>query len=315
MYIDEAILITENDYRKKDVMTKTEIRHIAENLVDELRELPDGTEITSAQLLKKGGYDIKGLDDGDMFDYHDALFRVAKANHIMLDMSKHDGKEEGLPWNLDFVVHNKKAQIKCPYCGSKDTARILYGMPDITEDLQEKLDSGKVHLGGDVIIAISTDDGKMIYTDPERYCNHCKKEFGRPPYWHKDDLFAYYPDMVEAITFEVGGFFQGRTIVSIKKNPKGALVRVGQFPHKIDGPVEDRQITPLRWMRLVNKLYNELYINEWKKSYEDPNVLDGTQWELEIKLNGRRKRTYSGSNAYPPYWMELIALFSPFAKL
>lgn len=296
-------------------MTKTEIRHLAEGLVDELRELPDGTEITSVQLLTRNGYDQREMDDGDLFDYHDALFRVAKANHIVLDMSKHDNKIEGLPWNLDFVVHNKKAQIKCPYCGSMDTARILYGMPAFSEELQEKMNSGKIHLGGCCINGVRTDDGDMILLNAKRYCNHCEKEFAKPAYWQNKDVVVYYPDMVEAITFEVGGFFQGRTVVSIKKNPKGALVHVDQFPYEIDGPMEDRQISPLRWMRIVNKLYNELYLHEWKKNYDDPYVLDGTQWELEIKLNGRRKRTYSGSNDYPPYWKELIALFRPFARL
>ena len=43
-------------------MTKTELRYIAEDLVDELREMPDGTEITSWQLLKVGGYDPDEFD-------------------------------------------------------------------------------------------------------------------------------------------------------------------------------------------------------------------------------------------------------------
>lgn len=101
-------------------MTKTEIRYIAEDLVDELREMQDGTEITSWQLLKAGGYDPQELDFSELMDYHQYLLRIARANHITLDMSKHEGKVEGLPYNLDFVVRNKKAQIKCPYCGSKN---------------------------------------------------------------------------------------------------------------------------------------------------------------------------------------------------
>ena len=35
-------------------MTKTELRYIAEDLVDELREMPDLSETTSWQLLKVG---------------------------------------------------------------------------------------------------------------------------------------------------------------------------------------------------------------------------------------------------------------------
>jgi len=141
-------------------------------------------------------------------------------------------------------------------------------MPAFSEDLQEKMESGKIHLGGCCINGVRLEDGSMIRLDAERYCNHCRKEFAKLAYWQNKGTVFYYPDMVEAITFEVGGFFQGRTIVSIKKNPKSALVHVDQFSYKVGGPVENRQITPIRWMRLVNKLYNELFLHEWKKDYD-----------------------------------------------
>ena len=37
---------------------------------------------------------------------------------------------------------------------------------------------------------------------------------------------------------------------------------------------------------------------EWEKSYENLDVLDGTQWSLKLKYQGRRL-TAEGSNAYP----------------
>ena len=39
----------------------------------------------------------------------------------------------------------------CPNCGSKEVARILYGLPDFSKELEGKLDSGEVVLGGCVI--------------------------------------------------------------------------------------------------------------------------------------------------------------------
>ncbi len=296
-------------------MTKTELRYIAEDLVEELRELPDGTAVTSGLLLKRIGYDPKDMNDEELFDYHNALFRAAKANHMILDMSEHENKLEGLPWNLDFVVRNKKAQIKCPRCGSKDTARILYGMPAFSDVLQEKLALGKIHLGGCCISGGETTNGDRISLDPGRYCNHCRKEFASPAYLRVDEHYVSYIDLVEAVEFEVGGYFGGTTRVYLNKNDKGALVHVEYYNGRVELPPEDRQITPLRWKRLVNRLYNEFYIHEWKKSYNNWDILDGTQWELKIKLGGRRTRTYSGSNDYPPYWGELKALFRPFGKL
>ncbi len=288
--------------------TKTEIRHIAEDFIDELREVPDGYEISSAQLLGKFDYDVNDFGQVGLFDFHEALVRAAKANHIKLDMSAHEGKLEGLPYNLEFTVRNKRARIKCPYCGSKSTGRILYGMPAMNDELNEKLESGKLVLGGCCINGINI-DGRMISLDPARQCNDCGKDFAKPPYLVKDGRVEDYRDIVKSVSFWVGGYRRGEKEVLLKRNEKGAYVYVRKIPV---GVPEEKQITPLRWMRLINKLYSELYLHEWKKRYNNLNVMDGEQWYLEIRLTGNRKRTYSGSNAYPPYWKELLAAFRPF---
>lgn len=188
-------------------------------------------------------------------------------------------------------------------------------MPVFSDELQAKLNSGKLHLGGCCISGVRDRNGSMITLDPERYCNDCHKEFARPPYLAAKDLSdaEAYCDIVTGIKFSYGGFFQGHTEIELKRNAEGAIVSVDQFPYAPD-PVPDRQITPIRWMRLVNRLYTECYVHEWKKNYDDPCVLDGEQWSLEITLTNRRRRTYQGSNAYPPYWAELKALFRPFLR-
>lgn len=78
---------------------------------------------------------------------------------------------------------------------------------------------------------------------------------------------------------------------------------------------DPKQITQGKWMKIVNKLYCEMYLHEWKKEYVDPCVLDGTQWSLDISLTNKRVRHYHGSNDYPPYWNELKKIFREFAKL
>ena len=187
-------------------MTKTELRHIAESLVEELREMPDGTDITSGELLRIGGYDPQESDFSELMDYHQYLFLAAKANHIILDMSKHDGMVEGLPFNLDFVVKNKKAQIKCPHCGSKNTARILYGKPELSDRIQAKLDSGKLYLGGCCISRADDGGGVMIQLDPERHCNDCRKSFVSPSYLvsKERNVAEAYIDIVTEIRFSYG---------------------------------------------------------------------------------------------------------------
>ena len=51
-----------------------------------------------------------------------------------------------------------------------------------------------------------------------------------------------------------------------------------------------------------SQIETENYKTERKKfikNYNNDDVLDGTQWELTIKREGRRKRRIFGSNAYP----------------
>ncbi|RYQ34356.1 Zn-ribbon protein [Bifidobacterium pseudolongum subsp. globosum] len=38
------------------------------------------------------------------------------------------------------VENTEAAEVVCPYCGSRNIARILRGMPAFTEDLQRGLD-------------------------------------------------------------------------------------------------------------------------------------------------------------------------------
>lgn len=294
--------------------SKADLRHIAEYLIEDLRECEDGTVTTTRRLLDYAGYDVNEFEEWDLFGIHDSLFRAAKANHIKLDMSAHEGRLEGLPFNLDYVVHNSKAQIKCPRCGSKNTARIIYGYPLFSEKMQKVLDEGKWVLGGCIIRSVKI-DGKPVTAMAGRRCNDCGKDFSSLPVVDnpKRDTYEYYSDIVTSIRFFVGGYFGGFTEVKIKKNDKGALVEVSSTPI-IYEPTEPSQITTGKWYRIVNTLYNNLYLHEWKKSYVDLDVLDGTQWELDIKLTDKRVRHYSGSNEYPPYWKELVKIFREYAK-
>lgn len=159
--------------------SKADLRHIAEDMIEDLRECEDGTVTTTGRLARDYGYD--DMETFDLFDLHDALFRAAKANKITLDMSEHDGKVEGLPFNLTFVVKNKKAQIKCPRCGSTDTARYIYGYPAFSEKMQKKLDEGKWVLGGCCISSVDV-NGVPVQTMPARHCNKCKKDLLRHRY-------------------------------------------------------------------------------------------------------------------------------------
>ena len=327
--------------------TIVELRRTAEELVEELRDLPDGTEITLWQLLDRCVNDADSYEEYELMDLHDVLFRLARANRIKLDMSQHDGLEEGLLHNLEFVVYNKRAQIKCPHCGSKSTARIMYGMPCMNDAMMDKIERGKVVIGGCKRLEFPVDDETSVDISPKRRCNDCGKAFASPAYLITKDRIEAFDEIVRGVRFSCGGYFGGWADIRIKQieggarasvvsdtrggqtedgarvsvlsdtrieqTEEGARVSVVSVPEE-DTTITDRKITESQWFKLVSRLYNEMYLHEWKKSYIKKDVLDGEQWSLEIELTGRRKRTYRGSNAYPAYWTELKALFRKYLK-
>ena len=60
---------------------------------------------------------------------------------------------------------------------------------------------------------------------------------------------------------------------------------------------------------------DKLKVWNWKKDYHNDDVLDGTQWELTIKREGRRKRRIFGSNAYPKPRGTFISFIKALNKL
>lgn len=147
-------------------MTKEEIRYIAEDLLTELREMEDGSITTTRDLLNQTGFDHDDCSIEDLVEIHQTLLDMAEANNIKLDYVS-DTMALISPIGLEYKVCNKDAQIKCPFCGSINTARIIYGMPALSL-IEEKLKEGKVILGGDDI------EGDNL---PARKCNECGREF------------------------------------------------------------------------------------------------------------------------------------------
>ncbi|MGN0361911.1 MAG: hypothetical protein ACI4ET_03640 [Bilifractor sp.] len=90
-------------------MRKSDLKHIAEDLIEDLRKMDDGSRTTTSRLLMARGYTDREFSPIEMIEIHDDLFKAAKANHITLDMSEHDGKVEGLPFNLEFIVRKRDA--------------------------------------------------------------------------------------------------------------------------------------------------------------------------------------------------------------
>ena len=192
--------------------------------------------------------------------------------------------------------------MKCPKCGRTNVAEILYGMPAFDDELEARIKAGKVRVGGCCV----TDH------DPRFHCNKCHSDFGYPPTITTKTGSEDLRDVTTLIHFSVGGFFKGDKDITFKKEDNGAILSVLSLPdYAEDGHVV---ISEKEWRKLLDKLFCKLCIAEWDSIYEDRDVYDGEQWELRVKLTGKKELNYWGSNAYPPLWKDLKNTFRPYFK-
>ena len=89
-------------------------KEMISKMVQVLRELPDETEITTFQLVREAGFDVSIYDAKTLFPLHFAIFDEAEENSLELDMTKHENKFEGLPFNLDYVVRHTGESTPVP---------------------------------------------------------------------------------------------------------------------------------------------------------------------------------------------------------
>ena len=78
------------------------IDKIAEEMVNRLLKQENGFESSVGKLVDELGY--SNMEILDMMELNQKVFAQAEEQGLILDMSMHDGLEEGLPFNLDFVL-------------------------------------------------------------------------------------------------------------------------------------------------------------------------------------------------------------------
>lgn len=87
-------------------MDKT-VEELVNEIFEEIKRLPDGTEISTAQILDKLYPDIE-LSTEDLFKIEKEVRKKSELEGIILDKSKYDGAFVGLPFNIPFIKNTKK---------------------------------------------------------------------------------------------------------------------------------------------------------------------------------------------------------------
>lgn len=166
----------------------------------------------------------------------------------------------------------------CPKCGSKDSVKILYGYPNGEAIMLEA--EGKMKLGGCLITDIN----------PEYFCKDCENE------WDREEAIDYAYSKIIGFNLSFGGYFQGFYEIKIDFN----LMRV-TYSHSLEQrePLT-KNVSPELLEEFIERLKDINFLN-WRSRYVDPDVLDGSEWQIEIIREGRNLRKY-GINSYPDEW-------------
>ena len=91
------------------MFTDQEMDRITGKLVEELKRLPNGTEITTCRLIEQAGMDTDAFDVGELMDISQSISIKARTQGIFLDWTKSLRMLEKLPFVLEFTVVNQVA--------------------------------------------------------------------------------------------------------------------------------------------------------------------------------------------------------------
>lgn len=98
------------DEEPGEILLTGEQETVMNKLADYVADLHDGTSITTAQALGKVFPDFDFRTEAyagiGLFDVHEVLLQKLIERGIYPDMRAHYGLVEGLPFNLDFIVHH-----------------------------------------------------------------------------------------------------------------------------------------------------------------------------------------------------------------
>ena len=106
------------------------------------------------------------------------------------------------------------------------------------------------------------------------------------------------------LKFSLGGFSQGTTGIELVGKE---ITRGFQYKEVLCSPTQEE------W-DIFLKALNTHNVWNWEEYYMNPDILDGTQWSLEIKA-GSLKVKSGGSNEYPPEFDGLIQAIHDLLKV
>jgi len=108
------------------------------------------------------------------------------------------------------------------------------------------------------------------------------------------------------IELQIGGYFAGYSFYRLVFKPDGAELSENEMYSNEADKVRHFTLTA---SEALKKRLSTIHTEYWSVDYLDPWVLDGEQWTLFIYYTDGCALKYSGSNAYPDNWNDLLEAF------
>jgi hypothetical protein len=113
--------------------------------------------------------------------------------------------------------------------------------------------------------------------------------------------YQIHPTTAKMFKFTIGGFFQGHSSAIFFRSASERFKIEEQLDINFERTYFPEKDSEMDWIQFINRLNDEVGINNWKKSYSS-DILDGTQWSIEILMEDGTELEFYGSNSYPKSW-------------
>lgn len=268
-------------------MNKEQKQAYLSAMVDYLKKCKAGYSTSPRVLFSLACHEGEdAISELDLITLSCDLYGYAKKEGLFLDCGFNNGEPVGLPQNISFSMYRKKPGARCPFCGSQDTAEILYGYPADFEAMSKEAEEHRLYIGG------------CMPMGPDRHCFHCEREFGH----------AMHPDNIASIRF---GFSKMGKLSSeaFLTNKNGSCFVTGSDGTQI--PLSKR-----RWSDMIRSLFSRSGIEDWEPDDSKSFITGGGAWTLVITFEDgntlKREGSCVLSNA--DHFEELRRLFRPFLR-
>ncbi|MDO4977515.1 MAG: hypothetical protein Q4E53_09665 [Eubacteriales bacterium] len=102
---------------------------------------------------------------------------------------------------------------------------------------------------------------------------------------------------IEYFELQIGGFFCGFTRIRLEKTSSGYFL--GYYPGFANPEdAKKEEITRTAYETILEKVISCNLLN-WEEEYINPEIDDGTQWTIRLKIENEIEREWYGCNLYP----------------